>query len=153
MKGKDSKIKKPHASHMVRGISFSPTNPDQFYSFGDDCSIKIWSFKDKTELHQLSDPTYSAPITSFSFSYAETPYLLSIHGDSMTVWKDSATGWHQPHSRSSTGKQIEKVGFCDGDKITTLFNDGTINIFKRSDEVDSTGESSDHSKNIRNSQR
>mmetsp|Transcript_23794 Transcript_23794/g.44718 ORF Transcript_23794/g.44718 Transcript_23794/m.44718 type:complete len:1014 (+) Transcript_23794:231-3272(+) len=124
------KIKNPHSA-AVRGIVFSPSDADTFYSYSNDCSVKIWQFSQKQPTTSI-EGKHTAAINDLSFSWDTSTFLTCDDSEHMLLWDTSTM---EPTASSSAGTIIDKAAFSTDNCMVALSRGGDVLIFEQSDDA------------------
>lgn len=120
------KLKQPHMN-VVQGVVFSPTSDDTFYSFANDCSVKVWSFSKKACTATIEGAHY-ASISSLSFSRDGRYFLTTAMDNSLTMWNAST---NKRRASCDAGEILSDAVFCgeNDERIVTLGRAGGVKVW------------------------
>mmetsp|Transcript_16227 Transcript_16227/g.33338 ORF Transcript_16227/g.33338 Transcript_16227/m.33338 type:complete len:974 (+) Transcript_16227:194-3115(+) len=121
------KLKQPHMN-VVQGVVFGPTSDDQFYSFANDCCIKVWSFSKKVCTKTIENAHY-ASISTLSFSRDGRYFLTTAMDNTLTMWNASTS---KRRASCDSGEILSQAVFCgeNDDRISTLSRAGRVMVWK-----------------------
>jgi len=123
------KLKQPHMN-AVQGVVFGPTSDDKFYSFANDCAIKIWSFKNKVCTSTI-ESAHHASISNMSFSSDGGYFLTTAMDNSLTMWNVST---NKRRASCDAGEILSQAVFCgsEDERVVTLSRAGGVMVWEES---------------------
>ncbi|KAG0490577.1 hypothetical protein HPP92_007440 [Vanilla planifolia] len=116
-----------YAEHKKRAWShFSPVDPTKLASGSDDCTVKLWSIKEKNCIDTIRNVAnvccvQFAPHTSHLLTFGSSDYMIYCYD-----LRKSQTPWCK---LSGHGKAVSYVKFVDCETIVSASTDNTLKLW------------------------